>query len=81
MLKLLNKINQSIAKDKLLHFFVGSVLFNVSLTIFSLPISIILLIVIGVGKEVYDIRMDRKEEYLDIVFTLLPVLLYLITLL
>ena len=80
-MELFDKINQLIAKDKLFHFFVGSVIFNVSLTIFSLPICIILLIVIGVGKEVYDIRMDRKEEYLDIVFTLLPVLLHLITLL
>ena len=80
-MELFDKINQLIAKDKLLHFFVGSVIFNVSLTIFSLPISIILLIVLAVGKEVYDIRMDKKEEYLDIVFTLLPVLLHLITLL
>ena len=73
---------KNIQKDKLLHFFVGSLVFNFSMIIFDLNTSIFITIAIAGAKEIiYDKIMNKGNvELLDFLFTIMPCLLYLINL-
>ena len=73
---LLNKI----PKDKLLHFFVGSVILFLSLLVFNTLVSIFIVVLAAVVKEiVYDDFLGKgTPEVQDFVYTILPCLFHLI---
>ena len=79
-LLLFNYIQKKISeinKDKLLHFFCGSVL--VGLFDLFLPHAIITLVavaVIAATKEIYDeMERDSPMDFVDFIFTILPALI------
>ena len=77
--KLLQLVN-GLEKDKLQHFFVGSVLLSTLLILFNPLISILITILIAAVKEVvWDGYLDRgvKDIY-DFGYSVLPCLLYII---
>tara|TARA_R110002124_G_scaffold278761_1_gene450904 strand:- start:73 stop:324 length:252 start_codon:yes stop_codon:yes gene_type:complete len=73
---LLNKVS----KDKLLHFFSGTVLLALLLSAFSPLLSYGILVFIATGKElIYDGYLGKGNmEVLDFVYTIFPILLHLI---
>ena len=75
-LVLLNKIS----KDKLLHFFFGTVLLALLLSVFNPLLSYGILVFIAAGKElIYDGYLGKGNvEVLDFTYTILPILLHLI---
>ena len=75
-MNLLNKI----PKDKLLHFFVGSVILFLSLLVFNTLVSVCIVIIIALIKEVvYDYFLGKgTPEIKDFVYTILPCLFHLI---
>jgi hypothetical protein len=76
---ILNKI----PKDKLLHFFVGSVVLFLSLLFFSTTASVFIVVALAAGKEiVYDYFLGKgTPEVADFVYTILPCLFYSINIL
>ena len=70
----------SIQKDKLLHFFVGSIILFLSLLFFNTLISISIVVLIAAIKEiVYDDFLKKgTPEVADFIYTILPCLFYLI---
>ncbi len=70
----------SIQKDKLLHFFVGSIILFLSLLLFSTLISISIVVFIAAIKEiVYDDFFEKgTPEVADFIYTILPCLLHII---
>jgi type IV secretory pathway TrbL component len=72
---LLNKI----PKDKLLHFFVGSVILFLSLLVFNTLVSISIVVLAAVVKEiVYDDFLGKgTPEVQDFVYTILPCVFHL----
>ena len=75
-MNLLNKI----PKDKLLHFFVGSVILFLSLLVFNTLVSVYIVIIVALIKEVvYDYFLGKgTPEIKDFVYTILPCLFHLI---
>ena len=75
-MNLLNKI----PKDKLLHFFVGSVMLFVSLLFFNALVSVCIVVIVALIKEVvYDNFLGKgTPEIQDFTYTILPCLFYLI---
>ena len=73
---LLNKI----PKDKLLHFFVGSVILFLSLLMFNTLVSISIVVIAATIKEVvYDDFLGKgTPEVQDFIYTILPYLFHLI---
>ena len=73
---LLNKI----PKDKLLHFFVGSVILFLSLLVFSTVVSVSIVVALAAVKEIiYDDFLGKgTPEIVDFVYTILPCIFYLI---
>jgi len=71
-----------IQQDKLLHFFYGSIILHLSMVLFNPYISMLIVAIIGAGKElIYDKYMNKGNcEWLDFAFTIAPCFLYLITL-
>lgn len=76
---LLNKI----PKDKLLHFFVGSVILFLSLLVFNTLVSISIVVLVAAIKEiVYDDFLGKgTPEVQDFVYTILPCFFHLINIL
>jgi len=76
---ILNKI----PKDKLLHFFVGSVILFVSLLFFSTLVSFYIVVIVALIKEVvYDDFLGKgTPEVQDFIYTILPCLFHLINIL
>ena len=76
---LLNKI----PKDKLLHFFVGSVILFVSLLFFNTLASISIVVFVAAIKEiVYDDFLGKgTPEVQDFIYTILPCFFHLINIL
>jgi type IV secretory pathway TrbL component len=72
---ILNKI----PKDKLLHFFVGSVILFLSLLVFNTLVSISIVVLAAVVKEiVYDDFLGKgTPEVQDFVYTILPCVFHL----
>ena len=70
----------SIKRDKLLHFFVGSIILFLSLLFFSTLISISIVVFIAAIKEiVYDDFLKKgTPEVADFIYTILPCLLHII---
>ena len=70
-----------IQQDKLLHFFYGSIILHSSMVLFNPYVSMLIVAIIGAGKElIYDKFMNKGNcEWLDFVFTIAPCFLYLIT--
>lgn len=75
MEKILNKL-ANIPHDKLLHFFYGT-LMAAPLVAFTSPlISLAAIIVIALGKELYDDLSGKGNiEVMDVVFTIAPVII------
>ena len=76
---ILNKI----PKDKLLHFFVGSVILFLSLLVFNTLASISIVVFVAAIKEViYDDFLGKgTPEVQDFIYTILPCFFYLINIL
>jgi len=75
--KLLNYIIP--AEDKLKHFYIGSVIFFISLCLTSVFWGVIVLFTFGAGKEVYDyVSKKGSFEELDFILTDLPSIFYMI---
>jgi len=72
-------LNQ-IPKDKLLHSFYGSWLYLLSTLVLPTTLALALVVVIAIGKEVYDkVSGKGTPELMDIVYTIgLPVAIVLI---
>ena len=76
MKSILETIASMFAKDKLLHFFYGSIISFLMLHFIDGLITLILVAGIGVGKELYDI--DKTGfSFIDIIFTVMPAIMYL----
>jgi len=76
MKSILETIANIFAKDKLLHFFYGSIISFLMLHFIDGLITLILVAGIGVGKELYDI--DKTGfSFIDIIFTVMPAIMYL----
>jgi hypothetical protein len=73
------KIFGSINKDKLLHFFYGSIISFLSIVIFGIN-GLWINVVIAAAKEiVYDGLMKKGTvDFYDFIFTCIPSLMYLI---
>ena len=73
---ILNKI----PKDKLLHFFVGSIILFLSLLFFNTLISVSIVVFVAAIKEiVYDDFYGKgTPEIKDFIYTVLPCVFYLI---
>ena len=76
---LLNKI----PKDKLLHFFVGSVILFLSLLVFNTLASISIVVFVAAIKEIiYDDFLGKgTPEVQDFIYTILPCFFHLINIL
>lgn len=76
----IKEIITSIQKDKLLHFFVGSIILFLSLLFFNTFISVSIVFIIAALKEiVYDDFYGKgMPEVEDFVYTILPCLFQLI---
>ena len=72
-------LNQ-IPKDKLLHTFYGSWIYILSTLVLPTTFALALVVVIAIGKEVYDkVSGKGTPELLDIVYTIaLPIAMVLI---
>jgi len=70
----------NIQKDKLLHFFVGSIILFLSLLFFNTLISISIVVFIAAIKEiVYDDFLKKgTPELADFIYTILPCLLHIV---
>ena len=70
----------SIQKDKLLHFFVGSIILFLSLLFFNTLISISIVVFIAAIKEiVYDDFLKKgTPELADFIYTILPCFLHIV---
>lgn len=70
----------SIQKDKLLHFFVGSIILNLSLLFFNTLFSVAIVVLIAAIKEiVYDDFFEKgTPEVEDFIYTIVPCLLHII---
>jgi hypothetical protein len=70
----------SIQKDKLLHFFVGSIILFLSLLIFNTLFSVTIVVLIAAIKEiVYDDFFGKgTPEVEDFIYTIAPCLLHII---
>ncbi len=78
---MINKdIITSIEKDKLLHFFIGSIILFLSLLFFNTLISISIVVFIAAIKEiVYDDFLKKgTPELADFIYTILPCLLHIV---
>lgn len=70
--KIFNNLPLNIAKDKFLHFLVGTILSLLLIPIFNLPGLIVVAIVAG-GKEIYDLVSGKgTPEFMDFVWTIIP---------
>jgi len=76
---ILNKI----PKDKLLHFFVGSVILFLSLLFFNTLFSVTIVVLIAAIKEIIydDFYGKGTPEVQDFIYTILPCLFHLINIL
>jgi len=76
---ILNKI----PKDKLLHFFVGSIILFLSLLFFNTTVSVSIVVATAAVKEIiYDDFLGKgTPEVADFVYTILPCIFYLINIL
>tara|TARA_B100000900_G_scaffold412344_1_gene433932 strand:+ start:911 stop:1150 length:240 start_codon:yes stop_codon:yes gene_type:complete len=73
MKKIKNKIQEKLSlieKDKLLHYFYGSIIAFICALFFKPIIVISIVLVISLLKEI----LDNKLSVLDIIFTVLPAL-------
>jgi len=72
----------NIQKDKLLHFFVGSIILYISMVFFNPYLSMSIVAIVAAVKEIiYDKIMGKGNcELLDFVFTVAPCFLYFTTL-
>jgi hypothetical protein len=71
MIKLKNKIQEFLSlipKDKLLHYFYGSILTFIFATFFEIFVVILLVLTISIIKEL----LDEKFSISDIIYTILP---------
>jgi len=71
MIKLKNKIQEFlylIPKDKLLHYFYGSILTFIFATFFEIFVVILFVLTISIIKEL----LDEKFSISDIIYTILP---------
>jgi hypothetical protein len=79
--QMINKdIIKSIQKDKLLHFFVGSIILSLSLLFFNALISVSIVVVIAALKEIiYDDFLEKgTPEVEDFIYTIMPCLMHII---
>ena len=76
---ILNKI----PKDKLLHFFVGSVILFLSLLFFNTLFSVSIVVLVAAIKEIIydDFYGKGTPELQDFIYTILPCLFHLINIL
>ena len=76
---ILNKI----PKDKLLHFFVGSIILFLSLLFFNTLFSVTIVVLIAAIKEIIydDFYGKGTPEVQDFIYTILPCLFHLINIL
>jgi len=76
---ILNKI----PKDKLLHFFVGSVILFLSLLFFNTLFSVSIVVLVAAIKEIIydDFYGKGTPEVQDFIYTILPCLFHLINIL
>jgi hypothetical protein len=79
-LKELINIFTKIPKDKLAHFFGGSVLFTISMLFFTDLQSTVITVLIAAAKEVIWDGLMRKGtvDFKDFVFSVMPVIFYFI---
>ena len=79
LIKIIDLLN-TIKKDKLLHFFVGSIILFLSLLFFNTFISVSIVFIIAIAKEViYDDFLEKgNSEMEDFFYTILPCLFQLI---
>lgn len=71
------KIIGSIEKDKLLHFMCGMVVWLVASTV-SVAVGLFVVIVIAIGKELYDEYKYGGADWTDFIWTVwMPILLSL----
>lgn len=82
LIKIIDLLN-SIKKDKLLHFFVGNTILFLLLLFFNTLISISVVVILAVAKEIiYDGLLKKgTPENKDIIYTILPCVFYLINIL
>lgn len=76
MKKLLNFM-KNIKKDKLLHFFWGTII-SAPLIYFFGVFGFFISFVLIIAKEVYDSKTKGNVELLDVVFGLVPAILFLL---
>jgi hypothetical protein len=71
-----------IQQDKLLHFFYGSIILHLAMVLFNPYISMLIVVIVAGAKElIYDKYMNKGNcELLDFIFTVVPCVLYLISL-
>ena len=69
----------NIQKDKLLHFFYGTILSFLFIIVFGIK-GLLIVVVIAAAKElIYDWYMGKgNAEFNDFVFTCIPVIMFLI---
>ena len=69
----------NIQKDKLLHFFYGTILSFIFIIVFGIK-GLLIVVVIAAAKElIYDWYMSKgNAEFGDFVFTCIPVIMFLI---
>ena len=70
----------NIGKDKLLHSFYGALIYAL-VSVFSVYIALCVVVLVAVGKEVYDYKDYGKFDIKDVMFTvMIPILLVLVEL-
>jgi len=70
-----DKLIKLLPHDKCLHFIVGFVLAILSLHFFSGIVSIIIIFLIALIKEIRDEITHKGFDIVDIIFTILPIII------
>lgn len=70
MIKTIFQKMSSIPKDKLAHSFYGSLIFSLSLFLFSVNIAFVIVNIIAISKEIYDQYDYNGADVIDYLFTI-----------
>ena len=76
MRDIFNVLSNVFTHDKMLHFFIGSIISFFALHFFNPQVAFIIVLVVAILKEVYDYK-KTGFSFLDIVFTIMPCIMHL----